>query len=176
MPARHSPRELFVLRHAKSDWASDAETDFDRPLNGRGKQDAPRMGRWMKERGLIPDYIISSPAKRAKGTVKAVIKALGMSKDDIHWQERIYEAGLPALIKLVHEFPPEARRVLLVGHNPGLEELVAYLVSPSQLPDPPVGFLKTATLAWIEIDRPWEKAGRCCADLTQLMHPKHVEG
>lgn len=176
MSAPHSPRELFILRHAKSDWGSDAERDFDRPLNGRGKKDAPRMGRWMKERGLIPDLVISSPAKRAKGTVKAVIKALGMSKNDIHWEEGIYEASLPALLELLRGLPPAARRVLLVGHNPGLEELVTYLVSPSQLPDPPVGFLKTATLAWLEFDAPWKETERGGADLAQLMRPKQVEG
>lgn len=176
MSAPHStPRELFVLRHAKSDWASGAEQDFDRPLNGRGKKDAPRMGRWMKERGLIPDLVIASPAKRAKGTVKAVVKALGKSKDDIHWDRRIYEATLPTLLELVASLPADAHRVLVVGHNPGLEELIAYLVSPTQLPDPPVGFLKTAALAWMEIDGPWAIADRGCADLAQLMLPKQLE-
>lgn len=169
-------RELFVLRHAKSDWASGEEQDFDRPLNGRGKKDAPRMGRWMKERGLVPDLVISSPAKRAKGTAKAVVKALAKSKDDIHWEPRIYEATLPTLLKLVSSLPAETHRVLLVGHNPGLEELVTYLVSPSQLPEPPVGFIKTATLAWLVIEGPWSEADRGCADLAQLMRPKQLEG
>ena len=176
MTAPLPSRELVILRHAKSDWDSGAEHDFDRPLNGRGKRDAPRMGRWMKERGLIPDLVISSPAKRAKGTVKAVVKALGKSKDDIHWEERVYEASLQTLLGLVSGLPTEFRRVLLVGHNPGLEELVSYLISPSQLPEPPVGFLKTGALARLTLDTPWAELERGGADLTQLMLPKQVEG
>ena len=76
-------RQLILLRHAKSSWDSGAKRDFDRPLNKRGLRNAPRMGRWLKEKGLVPDHIVSSPAKRAEFTVNAVIGELGLTKDGV---------------------------------------------------------------------------------------------
>ncbi|MCP4044139.1 MAG: histidine phosphatase family protein, partial [Gammaproteobacteria bacterium] len=129
-------RELFILRHAKSSWTSDADTDFDRPLAKRGKRDAPRMGGWMKDQGLIPDYIVSSPANRAQKTCKLVCKELGVVKSCITWDESIYAADLEELLDVLTGCPRKAKRVLLVGHNPGLDMLLSYLWGDDlELPD-----------------------------------------
>ena len=168
-------RELFILRHAKSDWDSGAPTDFERPLNKRGTKDAPLMGRWMKERGLLPDWIVASPAKRAEETVKAVVKALGFAKKQIHWEQRVYEASVRDLSEVLAAVPKKAERVMLVGHNPGLEELVAYLAHRDELPDPPFGFLKTATLVQLWMPEEWARLRPGCAQLVQIMTPKMVK-
>ncbi len=120
-------RELLVLRHAKSAWDTGARTDFERPLSGRGRRDAPRMGRFLAERGLVPDHVVSSPAERARQTVLAVCAELGLGEDAVRWDERIYHASTGALMDVLAESPAGAHRVLIAGHNPGLEMLVQTL-------------------------------------------------
>ena len=76
-------RELLILRHAKSAWDTPAETDFDRPLNGRGKRDAPRIGAWLMAQALLPDHVIASPARRARQTTRRVCKELGLDASKV---------------------------------------------------------------------------------------------
>ena len=84
--------ELLILRHAKSAWDTDAASDFDRPLSKRGRKAAPRVGRYLMQQGLIPDFVISSPATRAEQTVIAVCGQMNIGPDDIIWDERVYGA------------------------------------------------------------------------------------
>ena len=112
--------ELLVLRHAKSAWDTGARTDFERPLSKRGLRDAPRMGRFLADEGLVPDHVVSSPAERARQTVIAVCAELGFDDGAIRWDERVYHATTGALMDVLAESPPGARRVLIAGHNPGL--------------------------------------------------------
>jgi phosphohistidine phosphatase len=167
-------RMLIILRHTKSDWNSEAENDFDRPLNKRGRKDAPRMGRWLLKHKLLPDHVLGSPARRAEQTLLAVAKELEVKKKRIHWEPRIYEAAVGRLLDVLGEVPAQARRVLLVGHNPGLEELVAYLCRTGSLPDPPVGFLKTGACAVLQMPEDWHKLSQGCAELSQLVRPKEL--
>lgn len=168
------PRELIILRHAKSDWETDAPTDFERPLNSRGERDAPRMGRWLAAQGLIPDAVLASPALRAEQTLLAVAKEIGLKKKHIQWDRRIYEADVLRLLQVLAVAPPEARRVMLVGHNPGLEELAAYLCRQESLPQPPFGFLKTATVAQIGMPEDWTALPGACGILRRLVKPKDL--
>ena len=94
------PRQLIIMRHAKSAWDTDAATDFERPLAKRGQRDAPRMGAWLQEQGIVPDFVVSSPAKRARQTVLKVCKPLGVKKKKIHWDARIYGAGAEELLEV----------------------------------------------------------------------------
>ena len=140
-------KTLLLLRHAKSSWDHPSMRDFDRPLADRGKRDAPRMGRALKERGPLPELIISSPAARARETVEAVIKSAGLTAP-LQFDESIYDASLAELMRLVRGLPDDISCVLMVGHNPGFEGLVNRLTGASER-------MPTAALASIEfqVDR-----------------------
>lgn len=168
------PRELLVLRHGKSAWHTDAPTDFERPLAPRGKRDAPKMGRWLEAQGLRPDHVVSSPARRARQTARRVAKALDMDREGILYDDRIYESGLYDLLAVLAECPEESRRVLLVGHNPGLETLVEHL-GGSDVTVPEDGkLLPTATLAHLRLPADWQNLGAGIAELVSMTRPKEV--
>lgn len=162
----------MLLRHAKSDWEGDCSTDFARPLAKRGKADAPRVGSWLYREGLVPEYILSSPAERARQTTLKVCKALEIKTRDVCWDEAIYEAGVPELLDVLARCPAQAQLVLLVGHNPGLEELVRFLVG-DDLEEPANGkVLPTAAVARIEMPENWEKLEAGCGQLIGITRPK----
>lgn len=147
-------RELMLLRHGKSDWSEQLD-DFDRPLKQRGKQGAQRVGVWLRQQELLPDYVVSSPAERAFATAQRVVMAMGLDSREIAQDRRIYAARVEDLLQVLANVPNSARRVLLVGHNPGLEELMEYLEG-KPLPLPGDGkLLPTATLANIELPDDW---------------------
>jgi len=119
-------KTLLLLRHAKSDWGDSTIRDFDRPLATRGERDAPRIGRALSKRGPLPDFILSSPAARAKATIEAVAAAAGITQP-IQFEEKIYGAPSADLMALVHRLPAHSSCALLVGHNPGFEDLARRL-------------------------------------------------
>ena len=123
-------KRLLILRHAKSSWADSSISDWQRPLNERGERDAPRAGQWLRERGLVPDIIITSDAVRARTTAEAVAKASGHLQA-IRLEPSLYGASPEAMIEVLNGAPDEARAVMIVGHNPGLEELVSKLSGES---------------------------------------------
>ncbi|MGH7587884.1 MAG: SixA phosphatase family protein [Gemmatimonadota bacterium] len=124
-------KTLVLVRHAKSSWKDASLADRDRPLNDRGKRDAPRMGRRLAARGGAPDLVISSPAARALETARIIAAAVGYPVDRIREDERIYLAGPAELIEAIHDLDDVDDRVFLVGHNPGLTELVNELSAPA---------------------------------------------
>jgi phosphohistidine phosphatase len=171
MPASKR-RELYILRHAKSDWESGAESDFERPLAKRGKKDAPAMGKWMSKHKLKIDYLISSPAERTRQTVHAVMKELHIAKKALHYDERIYLASVETLLQVLGECPIEAKNVMLVGHNPGLDDLLKYLIDERQLTFSPSGkLLTTATLAQISLPHDWGELPPRCGKLLSFIRP-----
>ena len=116
-------KTLLLLRHAKSSWKDSDLDDHDRPLNKRGKREAPRMGQLLKEEGLIPDFIVASSAKRAWRTAECAALHSGY-RGETRVTSDLYEAS-PARIMGVAQLTPEPLdRLLMVGHNPGLEELL----------------------------------------------------
>ncbi len=116
-------KKLYLMRHAKSDWSGYYVSDFERTLNKRGKHDAPMMGEILNEK-ISPDLIVASPATRAKMTAEAVAKKLGYDPEKIRFEENIYEASAADLLYIIHALPDEADEVLLIGHNPGLTDLI----------------------------------------------------
>jgi phosphohistidine phosphatase len=157
-------RELLLLRHGKSDWQM-ATDDFNRPLKDRGKRGAQRMGVWLQEQQLIPDYILSSPALRALVTAEKTCKALGMGVKHIHQEPRLYATGLDDLCQVLAECPSNTHRILLVGHNPVLEELLTFLAG-ADIPLPKDGkLLPTATLARLKMPKDWTQLTSGCATL-----------
>jgi phosphohistidine phosphatase len=167
-------RELLILRHAKSDWNTGASTDFERPLAKRGKRDAPRVGEWLYREGLVPDLVISSPAERARQTTLKVCKSMEVRKKRIRWEEDVYAAGVPVLLRVLARCPEDAATVLLVGHNPGLEDLVIYLAG-DEVAEPDDGkLLPTAALARLEMPESWRSLHAGCAQLVAITRPKET--
>lgn len=167
-------RELLILRHAKSDWSEPGISDFDRPLNARGKRDAPRIGAWLEKRGLQPDYVVASPARRARATARRVAKRVGFNRGAIDYRPRLYLAELGALLEVVGVAPELAQRVLLVGHNPGLEMLLVHLAGA--VPTPPDGkLLPTATLVRLAMPADWTSLDVGCARLLDLVRPGELD-
>ena len=119
-------KKLVIIRHAKSDWEDSSLDDFDRPLNTRGEENAPYMGNFLKEKSLIPDLIMSSPALRAITTAELIAKEVGYTSD-IMQNQYIYEAYVNTLQDIVSYIPDTNEVVFLVGHNPGVSAL-AYML------------------------------------------------
>jgi phosphohistidine phosphatase len=163
-------RELLLLRHGKSDWSTGLD-DFHRPLQDRGKRGAQRQGVWLARQGLQPDHAVTSPAERALVTAQKTLKAMGGHDGDLRRDRRIYAAGLRDLLAVLADCPADARRVLLVGHNPGMEDLLDYLVG-SQLPEPDDGkLMPTAALARLRMPDDWRKLQAGCVTLLSLVRP-----
>ncbi len=114
---------LTLVRHAKSSWAEPGQDDFQRPLNPRGRRNAPEMGERLRVRGVKPDRILLSPALRARETADLLLPELGPSEGSVLLEETIYEAACYTLLDLVRSQPREIRHLMLIGHNPGLTEL-----------------------------------------------------
>ena len=131
-------KTLLVLRHAKSSWDDPALGDHERPLNKRGRRDAPRMGELVREHGLIPDVVISSDAVRARLTAEAVVEAARYA-GEILVDHHLYMASPADILSRLRTVREKAETVMIVGHNPGLEELVAQLTG--ERPDLPTAAL-----------------------------------
>lgn len=145
-------KQLFVIRHAKSSWGDPSLCDRDRPLNKRGKHDAPLMGRVLRERGAQPDLMVSSPARRARKTALLIADEIGYPREEISIDERIYEAGTAGIVGLIQALPESAERVYLIGHNPVLTDLVNQLAGDvvSHLPTCAIAAIEFAVEAWSE--------------------------
>ncbi len=161
-------KTLLLLRHAKSSWKDENQADHDRPLNRRGKEDAPRMGRHIAAERLMPDLILSSTAKRARKTAAKVAEHCGYS-GEVRKLNELYLAAPDVYIATLHALPDDVRRVLVVGHNPGMQMLVAVLSGAN-------GDFPTAALAQIELpidawsDLTRETRGR----LVRLWRPREL--
>jgi phosphohistidine phosphatase len=162
-------KTLLLLRHAKSSWAKRGVHDHDRPLNARGKRDAPRIGRLLREQQLTPDAIFSSTAKRARKTAQKVAQGSGFS-GKIQLLRELYLADTAALLTVMRDLNDEFQRPLLVGHNPGFEEFLAALTGQDE-------HLPTAGLAQITVplDRWGDATEETRGELTQLWRPKELE-
>ena len=161
-------KTLLVLRHAKSSWNDPALDDHERPLNKRGRRDAPRMGELVREYGLIPDVIISSDAVRARLTAEAVAEAARYA-GEILLDPRLYLACPADILSLLTAVRENAGTVMIIGHNPGLEELVEQLTGERQ-------DLPTAALAQIglPIDQWRDLKASTRGTLLGLWRPKEL--
>ena len=144
-------KRLLILRHAKSSWADSSISDWQRPLDERGRRDAPRAGQWLRERSLVPDVIITSDAVRARTTAEAVAEAAGYAQEIIV-EPSLYRAKPTDLLTVLHGVRSEVRTVLVVGHNPGLEELVQQLTGEGHdLPTAALVHIAMAIAGWSEV-------------------------
>ena len=123
-------KTLLILRHAKSSWDDGSIPDHDRPLNGRGKRDAPRMGRYLVESGLAPHVVLASTARRARDTAMAVMEECGW-QGELRLLRSLYLAEPTDYVLALRSVPAAEERALVVGHNPGLESLIEGLTGES---------------------------------------------
>ena len=115
-------KQLILVRHAKSDWGDPSLDDFDRPLNERGKRDAPVMAERLKEKGVKVDAFISSPAKRAKKTATVFAKAYKQDKDDVILRDELYGAGEKVFFDVISKAGNDNNCIAIFSHNPGLTD------------------------------------------------------
>ncbi|HXU35104.1 MAG TPA: histidine phosphatase family protein [Blastocatellia bacterium] len=161
-------KTLLLLRHAKSDWGDSSLRDFDRPLAPRGERDAPRIGKALRKRDTVPDLIISSPAARARATVEAVKQAAELD-NDIKFDEAVYGASSAELLKLIRRLPGGSACAMLVGHNPGFEDLLGRLTGSHER-------MPTSALACIEFDlEDWDAVENKKGRLVWLLTPKQLD-
>ncbi|MBC7555184.1 MAG: histidine phosphatase family protein [Taibaiella sp.] len=120
-------RKLVMIRHAKSSWANLLQSDFERPLNERGKKEAPEMGAVLKEKGFIPDIIISSKSKRTRQTAKKIASALGYDFEKVVWDDRLYHCIPSVFEEIIYEMPEHIGSLFIIAHNPGITEFVNHL-------------------------------------------------
>ena len=158
---------LYVVRHAKSSWENTDLSDFERPLNERGEKDAPRMGKRLKERGVLPDIIYASPAIRAWTTAVTIAKILGYDAQGIQSERKLYHADENVLLQSVRHISESIDSVMMVGHNPGLTEFVNDLLEDNIENIPTAGVVA----AQLRIDS-WKKADWKCGELVFFDFPK----
>jgi len=137
-------KQLFLIRHAKSSWSNPDLSDFDRPLNKRGKRDAPFMGQRLAQSKICPEVIIASPAKRAKRTVKTIATEIGYDLGAIIYREDIYLSGVSGLIKAIESTEDSVNSLALVGHNYAITELAEWLTGKT------IGNIPTCGIVSIE--------------------------
>lgn len=155
-------KTLLLLRHAKSSWKQSDQPDHERPLNKRGKKEAPKVGKYLRENDLVPDLILSSTARRAHDTAQAVAEKSGFD-GQIDLYQDLYLSDTDCYLDILRRLPDEARRVLLVGHNPDLEELLTLLTDVNQP-------LVTAALAQIDLPiTSWQELNEATDGRLQLV-------
>lgn len=161
-------KKLFIIRHAKSDWSDDSLNDFDRPLNKRGFKNAPFMGKLLKKKSVKPDFILSSPANRAIETAQIIAKKVGYKKT-ISTNPDIYEAESKTLEKIIGDIDDKKKIVFLIGHNPGLSDLISILSKMDE---------NIPTCAVVEIGfntNSWKKISKKNSKVISYEYPKKYE-
>ena len=163
-------RELLIFRHGKA-VSETAADDFTRSITDKGKRGCQRMGVWLWQKNIRPDYILCSPAERAHVSAQKLCKAMGMDAASIVTDRRLYNANLKSLLTVLAECPRNRQRIMLVGHNPGLTDLLLYLLG-GQAPVPDDGrLLPTATLARLVMPDSWKKLEFGSVQLKSLTRP-----
>lgn len=163
-------KTLTILRHAKSSWSDASLSDHDRPLNGRGKRDAPVIAERIRKAGIRPSLIISSPAKRAWSTAKFVAKEISYPVEFLQREKGLYHAGLQSLLETIAQQDQGFNSILLVGHNPGLTDIANFLVPRMTDNIPTCGFVS------VLVDQDdWNFGSVEGAELVVYDYPKRVD-
>ena len=167
-------RELLILRHAKSDWPPDMVNDIDRPLSKRGRRISKRLGKWLRSQALLPDQILCSTAQRTRETALRVCRFAELPESLISWEPRVYEARLETLLDIVGNSPGGINRLLLIGHNPGVEYLVRYLADDSlEVWDTP-NLMPAGAVAHMRMPIDWRNLTPACAAVASIGRPREL--
>jgi phosphohistidine phosphatase len=168
---------LTVLRHAKSSWDQHGLDDFDRPLNDRGRKATRRVGRELKHRRIRFDQVIASPAVRVRETLEELTKGYDQTLD-VRFDERVYAADVETLLDIVQGVPEEVHAPLLVGHNPGLQELLLELTrdDESGLRRKLAAKFPTAAVAVVTFPAGrWEEVSPGTGEIRELILPRELD-
>jgi phosphohistidine phosphatase len=176
-------RKLVLLRHAKSAWPD--VPDHERPLARRGQRDAPVMGRWLRTAGHIPDQVLCSTARRARETWQLAQARLSAAPP-VSLDEGVYQGSATQLLDLIRRTPPAVGTLLLVGHDPAIQELALTLAAttltarPGAAPPDALDRMRvkfpTAAIAIIEFSGNWDQLGPRAARLTRFVIPRDLAG
>ena len=169
-------RQLLLLRHAKSSWDDPDLTDFDRPLSGRGLKTAPLIGRELARRGWLPDMALVSPALRTRDTWRLVAAEFS-AKVPTEFFRALYDASAGDILNLVRQVDNSTAKLLVVGHNPGLEELARLLSGPGSKTSASRALAEkfpTAALARFVINGDWATLAPGSAELSHCLRPKDL--
>lgn len=163
-------KQLLVMRHAKSSWTEEGKTDFERSLNKRGRRVAPQMGKFIRKQGLAPDQIVSSSATRAQQTTELFSEACEVPDASVQFVKYLYHAPAMEYLDLLERYENDSVSVLMmVGHNPGLEELVySFSKLYEAMPTAAIAHFDLGVEDWISIRPPFK------ATLKSLWRPKEL--
>jgi phosphohistidine phosphatase len=161
-------RRLFIIRHAKSSWKHPELDDYDRPLNSRGKRDAPEMGQRLRKRSVRPDIIVSSPAARAKKTAQIIAEAIGYPKDKIEFEDSFYASDVGHILKKIKAFNDSCKEAMIFGHNPEFTSLANFLTKHY------IDNLPTCGICCVEFDIPWSEVAENTGELLYFDYPKKL--
>lgn len=146
-------RQLILIRHAKSSWSNSDLSDFDRPLNKRGKRDIAFMSGLLSQKNISPELIISSPALRTKLTAIEFANKIGYNKNEIIWNKNLYLASYMNILKIIKQIENKINCAIIVGHNPGLTDLQNYLCNEEIDNIPTSGIVSMSTIKeWKDVE------------------------
>jgi len=167
-------RRLYLLRHAKSSWKEQGLADHDRPLSRRGRRAAKAIGRHLRENRVVPELVLCSTARRARQTLEGIEPALG--RGAIRVEPDIYGAGPADLLALLHAIGPPVRSVMVIGHNPGLQQLAILLARHEAAIQELEAKFPTGALATLAVrGSGWGALDRGTAELIEFIRPRDLE-
>jgi phosphohistidine phosphatase len=166
-------KRLYLLRHAKSSWDDPTLADDARPLAPRGRRAAKVMAKHLRRRGIAPELVLCSPSRRTRQTLTRIAPSLGKGVD-VEIEPELYAASATTLLELLREVPEEVESVMLIGHNPGIQELALSLASGGSESIRVRSKFPTAALATLELNANWRELAPGSAELVSFVKPKEL--
>jgi phosphohistidine phosphatase len=166
-------RLLYLLRHAKSSWDDPTLPDHDRPLAPRGRRASEAMAEHLRREGIAPELVLCSPSERTRQTLTAIESGLGGTAD-VRIEDELYAASAAALLDVLHELPDEVGSVMLIAHNPGIQDLAVSLAGAGSVIERVRSKFPTAALATLELDGSWRELAPGGAELVAFVKPKDL--
>ncbi len=159
-------RQLILIRHAKSSWKDPHLSDYDRPLNKRGKRDVSFMAKLLAQKNIAPDILISSPAQRTKQTALEFVLKLGYKEEGIVWDKNLYLASAFKILSIILNLDEKIKCAIIVGHNPGLTDIQNYLCKNE------VDNIPTCGIVCMNTNKNWKNVGKKDFELNFFEFPK----
>jgi phosphohistidine phosphatase len=166
-------KHLFLLRHAKSSWDDPTLADHDRPLAPRGRRAARVIAEHLRRKGIAPELVLCSPSRRTRQTLTRIAPGLGENAD-VQIDSELYTASAAELLEVLREVPDEVQSVMLIGHNPGIQDLALSLARGGSEVVRVRSKFPTAALATLELDGSWRELAPGSAELVSLVKPKDL--
>jgi phosphohistidine phosphatase len=166
-------KRIYLLRHAKSSWDDPTLADEDRPLAPRGRRAAKVMARHLRRREIAPEVVLCSPSRRTRQTLTRIAPGLGKNAD-VQIKPELYAASAAALLEVLHEVPDEVDSMMLIGHNPGIQDLALSLARTGSESMRVRNKFPTAALATLEFNASWRELAPGSAELVSFVKPKEL--